>query len=228
MNAISWTYVILAEFVNARSGLGYIIQLAGNHLKPAQVFVGHPGHRRHRPRHRRDHPRLEPRALPLARDGCRSAAAPATTDGQTPKLELQRSPHHLPLAGRATTSRPCATSTSTIADKPGVGEIVVFLGPSGCGKSTILKAVAGLLAARRRARSWSTASRSTGIGRDRGMVFQTYTSFGWLTVRENVEYGLELQGVPEAERASRPMRYLEEVGLKDFADAVSRRSSRAA
>lgn len=40
MNAISWTYVILAEFVNARSGLGYMIQLAGSHLKTAQVFSG--------------------------------------------------------------------------------------------------------------------------------------------------------------------------------------------
>jgi NitT/TauT family transport system permease protein len=40
MNAISWTYVILAEFVNARTGLGYMIQLAGSHLKTAQVFSG--------------------------------------------------------------------------------------------------------------------------------------------------------------------------------------------
>ena len=40
MNAISWTYVILAEFVNAREGLGFMIQLAGNHLKTAQVFSG--------------------------------------------------------------------------------------------------------------------------------------------------------------------------------------------
>jgi NitT/TauT family transport system permease protein len=40
MNAISWTYVILAEFVNARSGLGYLIQLSGNHLRTAQVFSG--------------------------------------------------------------------------------------------------------------------------------------------------------------------------------------------
>jgi NitT/TauT family transport system ATP-binding protein len=42
----------------------------------------------------------------------------------------------------------------------------------------------------------------TGVGRDRGMVFQAYTSFGWLTVRENVEYGLRLQGVPKASGGS--------------------------
>jgi NitT/TauT family transport system ATP-binding protein len=103
-----------------------------------------------------------------------------------------------------------------ILDKPGVGEIVVFLGPSGCGKSTILKAVAGLLE--------PTAGRIRidgkpvdGVGRDRGMVFQAYTSFGWLSVRENVEYGLRLQGVPAGERRARAEKVLAKVGLADFA-----------
>ena len=57
-----------------------------------------------------------------------------------------------------------------------------------------------------------------GVGRDRGMVFQAYTSFGWLTVRENVEYGLRLQGVPKRERRERSEKYLKAVGLHDFAD----------
>ena len=81
-----------------------------------------------------------------------------------------------------------------VVNKPDGGEIVVFLGPSGCGKSTILKAVAGLLRADRGRDPASTARRSTDVGRDRGMVFQAYTSFGWLTVRENVEYGLQAAG----------------------------------
>ena len=89
-----------------------------------------------------------------------------------------------------------------IADKPGVGEIVVFLGPSGCGKSTILKAVAGLLPPTTRRGRSSTASASNGVGRDRGMVFQAYTSFGWLTVRENVEYGLQAAGRAESASAA--------------------------
>jgi NitT/TauT family transport system ATP-binding protein len=104
-----------------------------------------------------------------------------------------------------------------ILDKPGCGELVVFLGPSGCGKSTILKAVAGLLA--------PTAGEVLvdgqpvlGVGRDRGMVFQAYTSFAWLTVRDNVEYGLKLQGVAAAERHARADKYLQAVGLADFAD----------
>jgi NitT/TauT family transport system ATP-binding protein len=103
-----------------------------------------------------------------------------------------------------------------IVDKPGCGEIIVFLGPSGCGKSTILKAVAGLLRPTKGEVSVD-GQKVTGVGRDRGMVFQAYTSFGWLTVRENVEYGLRLQGVPKAERRARSEKYLTSVGLLDFA-----------
>jgi len=104
-----------------------------------------------------------------------------------------------------------------VHDRPGVGEIIVFLGPSGCGKSTILKAVAGLIE--------PTAGEISvdgepvlGVSRHRGMVFQAYTSFGWLTVRENVEYGLKLRGVAEAERREQSDKYLKAVGLLDFAD----------
>jgi ABC-type nitrate/sulfonate/bicarbonate transport system ATPase subunit len=104
-----------------------------------------------------------------------------------------------------------------ITDKPGCGEIVVFLGPSGCGKSTILKAVAGLLAPTR-GEILVDGVPVRDVGRERGMVFQTYTSFGWLTVRENVEYGLRLQGVAAKERAKQSKKYLEAVGLADFAD----------
>ncbi len=107
--------------------------------------------------------------------------------------------------------------TLDIADKPGVGEIIVFLGPSGCGKSTILKAVAGLLAPTR-GEILLDGAPIEGVGRDRGMVFQAYTSFGWLTVRENVEYGLRLQGLSSNERRTRSKKYLEAVGLADFAE----------
>jgi NitT/TauT family transport system ATP-binding protein len=104
-----------------------------------------------------------------------------------------------------------------VADKPGVGEVIVFLGPSGCGKSTILKAVAGLLAPTK-GEVLVDGQPVTGVGRDRGMVFQAYTSFGWLNVRDNVEYGLRLQGIGGAERRSRSAKYLRAVGLEDFAD----------
>jgi len=107
--------------------------------------------------------------------------------------------------------------TLDIDDKPGVGEIVVFLGPSGCGKSTILKAVAGILPPTR-GEILMNGEPVTDVGRDRGMVFQAYTSFGWLTVKDNVEYGLRLRGVPKKEREKDSAKYLESVGLAEFAD----------
>jgi ABC-type nitrate/sulfonate/bicarbonate transport system ATPase subunit len=102
----------------------------------------------------------------------------------------------------------------TIPDKPGIGEIVVFLGPSGCGKSTILKAVAGLLPPTK-GEVLVEGKAVEGVSRERGMVFQAYTSFAWLTVMENVEYGLKLAGVNKAERRTMAEKYIEAVGLKD-------------
>jgi ABC-type nitrate/sulfonate/bicarbonate transport system ATPase subunit len=106
--------------------------------------------------------------------------------------------------------------TFTIADKPGAGEIIVMLGPSGCGKSTLLKCIAGLMKPSK-GRVLVNGSEVQGTSRDRGMVFQQYTSFAWLTVQANVEYGLRLAGVPKEERASRAMEALKQVGLADFA-----------
>ena len=107
--------------------------------------------------------------------------------------------------------------TLDVADKPGTGEIIVILGPSGCGKSTVLKAVAGLLPPTR-GEIRVDGELITSVGRDRGMVFQQYTSFAWLTVRENVEYGLKLQGIPAKQRHEQSQKYLEEVGLAEFAN----------
>jgi NitT/TauT family transport system ATP-binding protein len=104
-----------------------------------------------------------------------------------------------------------------VYDKPDSGEIIVFLGPSGCGKSTILKAVAGLLPPTQ-GEVLVDGKPVTDVGRDRGMVFQAYTSFGWLTVRENVEYGLKLQGVDKAKRREVSDRILQQVGLAEFAE----------
>jgi len=104
-----------------------------------------------------------------------------------------------------------------VMDKPGCGEVVVFLGPSGCGKSTILKTVAGLLPPTR-GEVLVDGQPVTDVGRDRGMVFQTYTSFAWLTVRDNVEYGLKLRGIPKEQREAASDKYLKSVGLQEFAD----------
>jgi ABC-type nitrate/sulfonate/bicarbonate transport system ATPase subunit len=103
-----------------------------------------------------------------------------------------------------------------IKDQPGAGEIVVFLGPSGCGKSTVLKCVAGLLPPTK-GEVYAHGEKVVGTSRDRGMVFQQYTSFAWLTVQKNVEYGLRLAGVPRSERAARAEKVLQQVGLAKFA-----------
>ncbi len=141
---------------------------------------------------------------------------PLLLEGQTPRLRIRDlGVTYIDRSGKRTEA--VREVTLDIADKPECGEIIVFLGPSGCGKSTILKAVAGLLVP-----TWGEILVSgepvTGVGRDRGMVFQAYTSFGWLTVRDNIEYGLKLRGVPRAERRTKSQKYLEAVGLADFAD----------
>jgi len=104
-----------------------------------------------------------------------------------------------------------------VIDRPGTGEIVVFLGPSGCGKSTILKAVAGLIVPTE-GEIFLEGEPVVDVSRDRGMVFQAYTSFGWLTVRQNVEYGLRMRGVGADERREQSDKYLKAVGLAEFAD----------
>jgi NitT/TauT family transport system ATP-binding protein len=104
-----------------------------------------------------------------------------------------------------------------VYDKPDCGEIIVFLGPSGCGKSTILKSIAGLIPPTK-GEILVDEKRVTEVGRDRGMVFQAYTSFAWLTVRQNVEYGLKLQGLAKDKRRELSDKILEGVGLAEFAE----------
>jgi NitT/TauT family transport system ATP-binding protein len=107
-----------------------------------------------------------------------------------------------------------------VADK----EFAVIVGPSGCGKSSLLYLVAGL-------------NRPSGglmlldgkpidePDRDRGMVFQSYTLFPWLTVRDNIAFGLRVQGKSAAEQKTIVDRYLAEVGLEGFADAYPKQLS---
>lgn len=104
------------------------------------------------------------------------------------------------------------------------GEFSVVVGPSGCGKSTLLNIVAGL----ERQSSGSAALDSepiTGPSAQRGMVFQSYTLFPWLTVRGNVEFGLRIKGMPASERADIARRYLKLVGLEEFENALPKELS---
>lgn len=97
-------------------------------------------------------------------------------------------------------------------------EFVTVIGPSGCGKSTLIRILAGL----------ETASSGDvlldnhpvqGPGPDRGMVFQGYTLFPWLTVKKNVMFGLRNQGISPANAESEAMQWIDLVGLERFAES---------
>ncbi len=98
------------------------------------------------------------------------------------------------------------------------GEFLVVLGASGCGKSTLLNLITGF--------EKPSAGRIVVNGREVrdvdphcGMVFQQYALFPWLTVAENVAFGLKLKGVSSAERRATAQKFIEMVGLKGFEDA---------
>ncbi|WP_371229545.1 ABC transporter ATP-binding protein [Roseovarius sp. 2305UL8-3] len=103
-------------------------------------------------------------------------------------------------------------------------EVCVLLGPSGCGKSTLLNIVAGLEMPTT-GQLWLEDHPILGPARERGMVFQSYTSFPWLTVTQNVEYGMKLNGVPQAERKKRAREFIDLVHLTKFSDAYPKNLS---
>lgn len=97
-------------------------------------------------------------------------------------------------------------------------EFVCIVGPSGCGKSTLIRILAGL--------ETQTAGQVLlqgkpvkGPGRDRGMVFQGYTLFPWLTVKRNVMFGLEVNNAGRLEAERQALQWLQLIGLEKFADA---------
>ncbi|HEX9271974.1 MAG TPA: ABC transporter ATP-binding protein [Candidatus Binatia bacterium] len=94
-------------------------------------------------------------------------------------------------------------------------EFVSLLGPSGCGKTTLIRIIAGLLPADC-GEVLVNGQAVTVPGRDRCMVFQQFGLLPWRTVLSNVEFGLEIDGVPKDERSARAGQYLELVGLKGF------------
>ena len=99
------------------------------------------------------------------------------------------------------------------------GELISIVGPSGCGKTTLLRMIAGLLD--------STSGTiliegqpCTKPGPERGMVFQDFALFPWRSVRKNVEFGLEIAGVPKQERRERAEKYIKLVGLEKFTNSM--------
>ena len=105
------------------------------------------------------------------------------------------------------------------------GEFAVYLGPSGCGKTTLMRIVGGLGTASR-GEVFLAGERVTGPDRRKGMVFQAYTSFPWLTVLENIRFGTRYRrDLDAAEKEEVSRHYLDMVGLGDFADFYVNRIS---
>lgn len=97
-------------------------------------------------------------------------------------------------------------------------EFVSILGTSGCGKSTLLRIIGGLEKPTT-GKVLVEGREIKGPGADRGMVFQAYTLFPWLTVAQNIEFGLKERGVAPEERQRITKKYIEVVGLKNFENA---------
>lgn len=94
-------------------------------------------------------------------------------------------------------------------------DFVTILGPSGCGKSTMLRIVAGLDSPTS-GRVLLDGRPVEGPGADRGMVFQSYTLFPWLTIEQNIRFGLRELGMPEAQQKERAAYFIAKVGLRGF------------
>ena len=127
------------------------------------------------------------------------------------KLQIEGISRVFPGVRGAAPIRALEPITLTVAEN----DFITILGPSGCGKSTLLRIVAGL--------DRPTAGRVLldgrevrGPGADRGMVFQSYTLFPWLTVAENIAFGLRERGVPIGERRAIVAEYIAKVDLEGF------------
>nr|WP_309099008.1 ABC transporter ATP-binding protein [Fredinandcohnia onubensis] len=96
-------------------------------------------------------------------------------------------------------------------------EFITVVGPSGCGKSTLLNIIAGLEKPTS-GTVYCDNKEITGTGTERGVVFQQYALFPWLTVKGNVEFGLKLQGIKKKEAEELALKYIKMVDLEDFVD----------
>ncbi len=114
-------------------------------------------------------------------------------------------------------SRPGLVALYNISLAIKKNEFVSLLGPSGCGKTTLIRIIAGLIPADK-GEICVDGRTVTAPGQDRCMVFQQFGLLPWRTVVNNVEFGLEIDGMPRDERRTTAQKYLELVGLKGFED----------
>ena len=104
------------------------------------------------------------------------------------------------------------------------GEFVMIVGPSGCGKTTLINILGGLNTATS-GEVLLDGKPVQGPGADRGMVFQGYSLFPWLSVQKNVEFGLKMKKMPKAQRAEQAKKFIDLVGLTGFENALPKQLS---
>ena len=103
-------------------------------------------------------------------------------------------------------------------------EFICVVGPSGCGKSTLLNIIAGLHELTS-GEVLVDGAKLEGTGVERGVVFQQYALFPWLTVKKNVEFGLRIKKMPPEEMEATAMKYIKMVGLEKFVNAYPKELS---
>jgi NitT/TauT family transport system ATP-binding protein len=156
---------------------------------------------------------IKPLALPDYREQTPEVAARFAKIKQRPViLQVDK------LGKRFTTRAGTCTALGEISFSVHRREFVCVIGPSGCGKSTLIRIIAGL--------DYQTSGQMlldgkpvSGPGSDRGMVFQGYTLFPWLTVKGNVMFGLKLAGRSETAAEGEARQWIELVGLMKFENA---------
>lgn len=127
-------------------------------------------------------------------------------------LEVESVTIAYPRAGRI------AEAVSRVSLEVGHREFVALVGPSGCGKTTLLHAIGGLVPVKE-GHIRCAGRPVTGPGPERVMVFQEFSLFRWRTVRRNIEFALECNGIPRGDRRQIGDRLLKQVGLEGHADA---------
>ncbi|KPQ36302.1 MAG: NitT/TauT family transport system ATP-binding protein [Phormidesmis priestleyi Ana] len=129
-----------------------------------------------------------------------------------PKLEIRN------IVKTFGVGKDAVTAVDNVSLKIAPNEFSCIVGPSGCGKSTLLSIAAGLTRATA-GEILVDGTQVPGPGADRGMVFQHYTLFPWLSVADNVAFGLKIKGMPKAEQKHKVAYYLDIVGLSNQAKA---------
>jgi NitT/TauT family transport system ATP-binding protein len=150
-----------------------------------------------------------------------NSAAPAVLEREpaVPKLAIENV-----SLDYATNSRGQLTALKNINLTVRAGEFLCIVGPSGCGKSTLLHLIAGLHA-QTSGRVLVNGTPVQGTGTDRILIFQELGLFPWLTVDQNLEFGMKMNGVPKSERKVRVRDYLRLVHLSQFQDSYTHQLS---